>query len=249
MHIPDGFLTPRVWVALDVVSASLVAVGIRRVSAAFEEKAIPLMGVLAAFVFAAQMINVPVAGGTSGHFLGGGLLGALLGPWAGLIVMSVVLMAQCFLFQDGGVAALGANIFNMGIIGAMGGALLYRTAMGGLRGTRRVFWAGFLAGSISMILSALGCAFQLGISRVISWSAGFSVIVGIHGMVGLMEGMVTGSLLQAVSRSRPDLLREHLSRFTLREGIAWLLLIVVLFGLAPFASELPDPLQKLLGTQ
>src|SRR5438105_2307418 len=126
MHIPDGFLAPRVWVSLDIVSGAFVAVGLRRVSAAFEEKAVPLMGVLAAFVFAGQMINIPVAGGTSGHFLGGALAGALLGPWAGLMVMSGVLLAQCLLFQDGGVAALGANIFNMGVLGAMGGTIFYR---------------------------------------------------------------------------------------------------------------------------
>src|SRR5947207_1896771 len=99
MHIPDGFLAPRVWVALDAVSGSFVALAVRRVTAAFEEKAVPLMGVLAAFVFAGQMINIPVAGGTSGHFLGGALVGALLGPWAGLMVMTVVLLVQCLVFQ------------------------------------------------------------------------------------------------------------------------------------------------------
>src|SRR5882672_1407279 len=141
MHIPDGFLSPRVWAPLDVVSGSLVIYGVRHVSKTFEEKAVPLMGVLAAFVFAGQMINIPVAGGTSGHFLGGALAGALLGPWAGLIVMTVVLVVQCFLFQDGGVAALGANVFNMGVLGAMGGAFVYRTALAVLRGSRRLFWA------------------------------------------------------------------------------------------------------------
>src|SRR5436190_3913092 len=161
MHIPDGFLSPRVWTPLDAVSGSLVAFGLRRVSVAFEEKAVPLMGVLAAFVFAGQMINIPVAGGISGHFLGGALAGALLGPWAGLVVVSVVLIVQCVLFQDGGVAALGANIFNMGVLGAMGGAWIYRWGILFFPGNQRVFWSGCLAGWLTMILSSLSCASQL----------------------------------------------------------------------------------------
>ncbi|OGR90034.1 MAG: hypothetical protein A2992_00595 [Elusimicrobia bacterium RIFCSPLOWO2_01_FULL_59_12] len=247
MHIPDGFLTPRVWVSLDVVSGSLLALGLRRVSAAFEEKAIPLMGVLAAFIFAGQMINIPVAGGTSGHFLGGGLAGALLGPWAGLVVMSVVLIVQCFLFQDGGAAALGANILNMGVVGSMGGSLFYRTAMGGLHGERRVFWSGFLSGWLSMVLAAGCCAVQLCLSQVVSWSAGLSLIVGIHALVGLLEGIVTGTVLQALSASRPDLVRLDQSRFTLKDGMVWMILLAILFAAARFASEAPDPVQKLLG--
>src|ERR1700739_4888980 len=152
MHIPDGFLTPRVWGPLDVVSGSVVAWSLKKVSAVFEEKAVPLMGVLAAFIFAAQMINLPIAGGTSGHFLGGALAGALLGPWAGLVIITVVLFVQCFLFQDGGVAALGANIFNMGILGSMGGALLYRGGMRIFRGPRATFVSGFAAGWLAMVL-------------------------------------------------------------------------------------------------
>lgn len=249
MHIPDGFLTPRVWVTLDVVSGSFLALGLRRVTATFEEKTIPLMGVLAAFVFAGQMLNIPVAGGTSGHFLGGGLVGALLGPWGGLVVMSVVLMAQCFLFQDGGVAALGANIFNMAVLGAMGGAFLYRAAMLGNHSPKRVFWCGFLAGSVSMLISAISCTVQLVLSHVVSWSAGLSLIVGIHLILGLLEGLVTGSVLQAVSTSRPDLIRLDQGRFSMKDGLLWLVVVAILFALTPLASEWPDPIQKLLGSR
>src|SRR5439155_27224236 len=126
MHIPDGFLTPPVWGTLHIVSGAFVAAGLRQVGRHVEEKAFPLMGVLSAFVFAAQMVNLPIAGGTSAHFLGAALVGILLGPWAGLTVMTVVLVVQCFLFQDGGVAALGANVFNMGVIGSFGSHFLYR---------------------------------------------------------------------------------------------------------------------------
>src|SRR6266404_5600011 len=126
MHIPDGFLNPPVWGTLDIVSGIWVTAAVRQVGRRVEEKAIPLMGVLSAFVFAAQMINLPIGGGVSAHFLGGTLVGILLGPWAGLTVMTVVLVVQCFLFQDGGVAALGANVFNMGVIGSFGSHFLYR---------------------------------------------------------------------------------------------------------------------------
>jgi cobalt/nickel transport system permease protein len=248
MHIPDGFLNPRVWVPLDVVSVSFVAVALRRVSAAFEEKAVPLMGVVAAFIFAGQMINIPVAGGTSGHFLGGALAGSLLGPWAGLMIMTVVLVVQCFLFQDGGVAALGANIFNMGILGAMLGAALYRLGLQIFKGPRRVFWAGAVAGWMTMVVSAFSCAVQLGVSHVISWSAGLGIIVGLHTVMGILEGLVTGGVLESLGKSRPDLLRFEHRPFTKRDWAVWLLVLAVLGALVPFSSEVPDALQKLLGT-
>src|SRR5262249_21344750 len=162
-----------------------------------EEKVVPLMGVLAAFVFAGQMINIPVAGGTSGHFLGGALVGALLGPWAGLIVITVVLMIQCFLFQDGGGMALGANVFNMGVLGALGGALLYRAGMNLFPGRRKIFWSGFCAGWFAMVVSAISCTSQLAYSKVVSWSTGFSLIVGIHAALGVVEGLVTGGVLES----------------------------------------------------
>ena len=247
MHIPDGFLDPHVWVPLDVVSGTFVAIGLRRVSAAFEEKAVPLMGVLAAFVFAGQMINIPVAGGTSGHFLGGALVGALLGPWAGLIVISVVLMVQCFLFQDGGVAALGANIFNMGILGAMGGALLYRAGGWVFHGSRHVFWSGFVAGWLAMVISAFSCAGQLCLSRVVPWSTGVTVIVGIHSVLGVLEGAVTGAVLESLSKSRPDLFRFGQGGFLKRDWIVLLILLGVLCTLGVFSSKAPDAVQRLLG--
>jgi cobalt/nickel transport system permease protein len=205
MHIPDGFLSPPVWGTLDVVSGSLVVTALRQVGRRIEEKAIPLMGVLSAFVFAAQMINLPVAGGTSAHFLGAALIGILLGPWTGLTVITVVLMVQCFLFQDGGVAALGANIFNMGMIGSLGSYYVYRVLAGLMKGPKATFWSGFWAAWLTVVASSLSCAAMLGFSRVVPWKLGFSVIGGIHAVLGLLEGLVTGTALQAVHRSRPDL--------------------------------------------
>jgi len=179
--------------------------GLHKVAGEMEEKSIPLMGVLAAFVFAAQMINLPIAGGTSAHFLGGCLVAILLGPWAGLTVMTVVLVVQCFLFQDGGVAALGANIFNMGFIGSLLSGSLYQLISKRLPVKRRIFWSGFIIGWSTIVISSVCCAAELALSHVISWGLALSVIVGVHAVIGLLEGIVTGTILESVDKIRPDL--------------------------------------------
>src|SRR5215218_5928780 len=119
MHIPDGFLTTEVALACVVPAAVCVGVGLKRANVELDERRVPLLGVTAAFIFAAQMLNFPVAGGTSGHFLGAALAAILLGPWLACLVMAVVLGVQSFVFADGGITALGANILNMGVIGAL----------------------------------------------------------------------------------------------------------------------------------
>src|SRR5215207_4834972 len=119
MHIPDGFLTTEVALVCAVPAAACVGVGLRRANVELDERRVPLLGVTAAFIFAAQMLNFPVAGGTSGHFLGAALAALLLGPWLACVVMAVVLGVQAFVFADGGVTALGANVLNMGVVGAL----------------------------------------------------------------------------------------------------------------------------------
>ena len=126
MHIPDGFLSTPVWAGMDALSAGAVGVAARRVNRKLDAAQVPLMGMTAAFVFAAQMINFPVPGGTSGHLLGGFLAALLLGPAPAVVVMATIFTAQCLLFQDGGLTALGANLFNMGIVGSIGGYGCYR---------------------------------------------------------------------------------------------------------------------------
>jgi cobalt/nickel transport system permease protein len=205
MHIPDGFLAPSVWGPMDIFSGAFVLTALRRVGRQVEERAIPLMGVLSAFVFAAQMINLPIAGGTSAHFLGAALVGILLGPWAGLTIMLVVLMVQCFLFQDGGVAALGANVFDMGIIASMSSYYLFRAFQQMMAGPGAIFWSGFWSAWITIIVSSLSCSTMLALSGAVTWKLGFSVIGGVHAILGILEGIITGTVLQAISRSRPDL--------------------------------------------
>ena len=126
MHIPDGFLSTEVARACAVPAAARVGVGLRRANVELDERRVPLLGVTAAFIFAAQMLNFPVAGGTSGHFLGAALAAILLGPWLACLVLAVVLGVQAFVFADGGITALGANVLNMGVVGALlvGGLML-----------------------------------------------------------------------------------------------------------------------------
>ena len=139
MHIPDGFLTTEVALACAVPAAVCVGIGLRRADVELDERRVPLLGVTAAFIFAAQMLNFPVAGGTSGHFLGAALAAILLGPWLACLVLAVVLGVQAFVFADGGITALGANVLNMGVIGALlvGGLMLAARKLAG-RGRTRV---------------------------------------------------------------------------------------------------------------
>ena len=123
MHIPDGFLNAATAVTTSVVSAGGIGYSVKRANKKLGEAHVPLMGIMGAFIFAAQMLNFPVAGGTSGHLIGGALAAILLGPWAGTLIMACVLIVQCLVFQDGGITALGANIFNMGLCGQLRGVL------------------------------------------------------------------------------------------------------------------------------
>src|SRR5215207_3113741 len=130
LHIPDGFLSFIVSLICWVITAVILSMAISRTNKSLGEKQVPLMGIMAAFIFAAQMINFPVAGGTSGHLLGGALAAIVLGPWAAILVMASVLGVQALLFQDGGLVALGANILNMGVLTALVGYGLYRASAG-----------------------------------------------------------------------------------------------------------------------
>ena len=141
MHIPDGFLTSATWVPAWLLSIGGIGYSLKKASQTLQERMIPLMGVMSAFIFAAQMVNFPVMSGTSGHLLGGVLAAVLLGPYAGAIVLACVLIVQCLIFQDGGLTALGANIFNMSIVGTMGGYGVYKIISGN-SGSRKAVLAG-----------------------------------------------------------------------------------------------------------
>lgn len=207
LHIPDGFLSLPVSAACWIVAIGLIALSLNRVQSDYQERAVPLMGVCAAFIFAAQMINFPIPGGTSGHLVGGTLAGALLGPWAGSLVVSVVFIVQAVLFQDGGITVLGANIFNMGLIGTFGGYYLYKAIRFSLG---RDSWRGMLLGTAiaawtSVVVSAIVVAFQLALSGTVPLGVALAAMVFWHILIGIGEAIITVIAVSYVWRTRPDL--------------------------------------------
>ncbi len=190
------------------VSAGGVANAVRLANKKLGEKQVPLMGILAAFVFATQMLNFPVAGGTSGHLIGAALVAILLGPWVAVLVMSCVLIAQSLIFQDGGLLALGANIFNMGIIAGFGAYYLYRLTGSLLGDNRRAkVVSGFIAAWGSVFLASIACAIELAVSGVLPIGVVLPAMAGVHALIGIGEGLITVAVLSLVLATRADLLK------------------------------------------
>lgn len=207
MHIPDGFLDTKTWIGMGGISSLFVTIALRKSNKKISEKHIPLLGVMAAFVFAAQMFNFPVGGGTSGHFMGATLIAILLGPWVSVLIMTTVLAVQCLIFQDGGITALGANIFNMGIVGGFFGYYLNAFVQLFIQGKKGIFIGSFIAAWCSIVLSSVCCAIELGISGTIPLKIGISAMSGIHAIIGIGEGFITIATLSLLLRVRPDLLK------------------------------------------
>jgi cobalt/nickel transport system permease protein len=200
MHIPDGFLAPPVWAALDVGAIPVVGYFLRRTQRTFEQSRIPLLGVLGAFVFAAQMINFPIWTGTSGHLVGGALLALTLGPSAAVVVMTAILVVQALVFQDGGLLALGANVLNMAIIGVWAGYLPAKW-LGRWAGSRRV--GAFVGGWLSLMAGAMFASTELWFSQVAPPGPLFASMLGTHALTGLAEGAITAASLAAIERLNP----------------------------------------------
>ena len=208
MHIPDGFLNIATAVTTYVVSAGGIGNAVRMTNRRLGERHVPLMGILAAFIFAAQMLNFPVAGGTSGHVIGAALAAILVGPWAAALIMSAVLIAQCLIFQDGGLLALGANLFNMGFIASFGGYYVYRLVMAATGSSRRgQLVGGFAAGWFSVFLASIFCAIELILSGVSPLRVALPAMAGIHALIGIGEGLITLAVLRLVLATRADLLQ------------------------------------------
>ena len=236
-----------------VTTTALSAVGLgwalRRVRRDLPPRRVPVLGLAAAFLFAAQMVNFPVAGGTSGHLVGGVLVAALLGPSAAVVVLATVLIIQCFLFGDGGVLALGANLFNMGILGAAGGAAVYRLVCALLPGAQGRVTAVAFAGWCSYVLAAIGCSGELAWSGTVGWSAGFAAMTGVHLLIGLGEGLISALVFLAILRTRPDLVTaagEANGRAGWGELVRYGMLGVLGLAVwvAPFACPWPDGLES-----
>jgi len=207
MHIPDGFLNTATVATTCVVSVGGIANAVRVVNRKLRERQVPLMGILAAFIFAAQMLNFPVVGGTSGHVIGAALAAILLGPWAAILIMSCVLIAQSLIFQDGGLLALGANILNMGIVASFCGYYAYRLAtslLGASRKSRLI--SGFVGAWSSVFLASIVCAVELAVSGASPIGVALPAMAGIHALIGIGEGAVTSVVLGLVLATRADLL-------------------------------------------
>lgn len=214
MHIPDGYLSLPVSLVTGVIAIALIALSLNRVQSEYKERTVPLMGVSAAFIFATQMVNFPIIGGTSGHLLGGTLAGILLGPWAGSLVMSVVFIVQAVMFQDGGLTALGANITNMGLIGTFGGYYFYRSIRS-LVG--RNTWFGMSVGTAiaswtSVVLAAALCAVMLALSDTVPLSVGLTAMLSWHFMIGIGEAFITLAVTSFIWNTRPELIYSHPSQ-------------------------------------
>ncbi len=208
MHIPDGFLSTEVALACAVPAAAAVAYSIKRADVDLDDRRVPLLGVTAAFVFAAQMLNFPVAGGTSGHFLGAALAAVLLGPWMACLVLSVVLAAQAFVFADGGITALGANILNMGVVGALvvGGLMvLARTVVPDRRGALLAVTA--VGAWLAVMAGAAATSLELAISGTVPLGTVLPAMLGVHAIIATGEAVITVAAVSAVFAGRPDLVR------------------------------------------
>ena len=249
MHIPDGFLDGKTLAITGALSAGGLAAAGRQVGRTLPRSKIPLMGLGAAFVFAAQMLNFPVLGGTSGHLLGGVLAAVLLGPGAAAIVIACVLTVQALLFSDGGVLALGANIFNMSFIGGVCGYYIYRAARGILPGLRGRVTAVFFAAWLSTVLASVMCAGELSLSGTLPPGVVFPTMVGVHALIGVGEGLITALVILAIARARPDLLEAENLPNPRGAGLEFLAFgLVVALGLAifvaPYACTWPDGLDQ-----
>ena len=207
MHIPDGFLSGGVATILWLLAILAVANALRVANAELDESRVPLLGVLAAFIFAVQMLNFPVAGGTSGHLLGATLAAVLLGPWIACLVMAVVLTTQCFAFADGGVSALGANIVNMGVLGALLAGFLMKALLPLLPKSREAFLGVVAITSwLAVMTGAAATSLQLAISGTVPLGTVLAPMLGVHGLIGVGEAVITVAAVSAVLASRPDLI-------------------------------------------
>ena len=246
MHIPDGFLSVPISILMWIVAIVAVAYALKRIGNDLDERKVPLMGVLAACIFAGQMLNFSVTGGTSGHLLGAALATILLGPWPAVLVLTCVVSVQALLFQDGGLLALGANIFNMAIVGVFVAQFAYTTVRRLAGGKRWGLYVGsFVAGWLSIFIASLACALELALSGTSPANIAVPAMGGIHALIGIGEGLITLGAVAFIAAARPDLVDLGAAQ---RGGsrLVWVGGLLIALGLAiasPLASAHPDGLE------
>ncbi len=208
MHIPDGFIDAGTSAGAGVVAAVGLGVCVKKAADTMDDRQVPLAGLVSAFIFAVQMLNFPVASGTSGHLLGGVLAAVLVGPWLGALCVAVVLLVQALLFADGGLSALGLNIVNMALVGALGGYAVFRGLRTLLpRSKAGVVLAAGLAAALSPVLASIAFVIEYAIGGNGAATVGTVslAMVGTHLLIGIGEGLITAMTVSAVLAVRPDL--------------------------------------------
>jgi cobalt/nickel transport system permease protein len=244
LHVPDGFLSLTISIVFWIVTAIIVSLAVKHSQETLKQRQIPLMGIMAAFLFAAQMINFPVAGGTSGHLLGGALAAIILGPWPGMLVMTSVIGLQALLFQDGGLIVMGANIFNMGLITSAIGYGLYAI----FQNKSRKIQLGTIAVAswLSVIASALFTSLQLWLSGVSPARIVFPAMLSVHTLIGIGEALISVAAFSFILQVRPDLIKQTIPAKS--NNLGWaaigILITIAVVLLSPFASANPDGLER-----
>jgi cobalt/nickel transport system permease protein len=253
LHIPDGFLSAPVSIVGWILAVIIIGYALRQTREHLGERQIPVLGVLAAFIFAAQAINFPVAGGTSGHMLGGALAAIVLGPWSAVLVMTAVIGLQALLFQDGGLLVMGWNIVNMGVLTILTGSLVYRFLNGRLGRSRTSLIIGGAVGAwLSVEIAALATAVELAASGTTPLNIGLTAMLGVHALIGIGEAIISVGALLLIHSTRPDLLEMgetapgQSSARWIGAGLA-LAVIVAVFSFA--ASGSPDGLERVAEDQ
>ncbi len=241
MHIPDGFLSTPVWAALDLSAAPSVIYLARKAQREVDESRIPALGVMGAFVFAAQMINFPVGLGTSGHLVGSALLAVTLGPAAAAIVMTAILLVQALVFQDGGILALGANVFNMAVVGVLAAYSPYRLWSAG----RWRNMAIFLGGAFSVLAGAALAIAELLVSGIRMSGAVLGLSFGLFLVTAALEGAITVAVVRSLEAMRPDWVRAPDSSGRLVLGALAAGAVLLAVAGVVVASADPDGLESL----
>ena len=241
LHVPDGFLSLSLATICWLLAFLVIWMAVKNARDSVDERLTPLAGIMAAFIFAGQMINFPVAGGTSGHMIGATLAAIVLGPWMGILVMTAVIALQALLFQDGGLVVMGANILIMGVIPVLISYGLYKPMSNRGRGVK-LMSAG-AAAWLSVMAAALFTALLLGFSGTSSFRVTVPAMLGIHAIIGVGEALITVAALAFIMQVRPDLLKESGEA----GGKGWIaggvLLVLAVLLIAPFASRFPDGLE------
>jgi cobalt/nickel transport system permease protein len=260
MHMPDGYINVATAVGGAAVAAGGIWASLKETGQRLAEKQIPMAGLTAAFVFAVQMLNFPVAAGTSGHLLGGALAAILLGPWMGALVVTVVVVVQALLFADGGIVVLGLNVLNMALVTALVGWLVFRALMRVLpKTTGGAIAATMVAGFLAVLGSSIAFVIEYAIGGQggASLSTVFAAMTGVHSLIGIGEGLISGVAVGSVLAVRPDLVTGtadlDLRRTATAPGgraimtfvaIGLAVALVLVFFVAPVASSDPDGLER-----